>query len=93
MSLVKNLPNGKKASLAKAAPLTSSPAFLTAILKLSTRFGCPLPIPNIQLFCHKRVKVSTRRVKMGRLVIVKTGHLVQVGLTKEHIVGFLIHFL
>ena len=45
------LPNGKKASLAKAAPLTSSPAFLKAIRKLSTRFGWPLPIPNIQLFC------------------------------------------
>lgn len=47
------LPNGKKASLAKAAPLTSSPAFFKAILKLSSRFGCPLPMPSIQLFCPK----------------------------------------
>lgn len=46
----KKIPNGKNASLAKAAPLASSPAFLKANLKLSTRFGCPLPIPNIQLF-------------------------------------------
>nr|GMD03243.1 hypothetical protein Iba_chr06aCG7010 [Ipomoea batatas] len=43
--------DGKKASLANAAPLTSSPAFFKAILKLSRRFGCPLPIPSIQLFC------------------------------------------
>jgi len=40
----------KNASLAKEAPLTSSPAFLMDILKLSKRFDCPFPMPSIQLF-------------------------------------------
>ena len=51
-------PNGKNASLAKAAPFASSPAFLKAILRLSSLFGCPLPMPNIQLFCKKRKRGS-----------------------------------
>jgi hypothetical protein len=50
------LPKGKKASLASAAPLASSPAFLKAILRLSRLFGWPLPIPNMQLFCSHGVK-------------------------------------
>ena len=56
ITLTEVIPKGKNASLAKAAPLTSSPAFLMDILKLSKRFGCPLPMPSIQLFCPNNDK-------------------------------------
>ena len=47
--------NGKNASLAKAAPFLSSPDFSSAICILFTRFGWPLPIPNIWLFLAKTI--------------------------------------
>jgi hypothetical protein len=49
-------PKGKKASLANAAPLASSPAFLKAILRLSRLFGWPLPIPSMQLFYRHSIR-------------------------------------
>src|SRR6186713_3313758 len=38
--------NGKKASLARTLPAARSPATLTAIRTLSTRFGWPAPTPT-----------------------------------------------